>query len=93
VIEVWHTLRILLEGIVVGAFVLETEGGVEESFISRVAAGNNAKNSTCVVIVRENLCHYLIDEVCHEIKAEFIDLDPISFQAFLASLIGQIDRF
>jgi hypothetical protein len=91
VVEVRHGL--VLESVVIGPFVLELVGRIDEELELRVAIGHDAEGAACVVVVREDLVHDVVHEVCDELEPEFEDLLLVPLEALLAHVVGHGYRF
>ena len=87
------TVLILFEGFVECALILEAVGRIEEDFVARVTAGHYTKDTTRVVVVREDFVHRLINKVCDEFKSELLCFAFFSLLAIGALMVRHADRF
>ena len=87
------SVRVLFEGIVISTFILEPIGDIQKCFKVRVTGRDYTKDSRCIVIVWKNLIHGFIDEICYEVKTEFMNFLFIPFHTLRAMILGHSDRF
>jgi hypothetical protein len=66
-IKVRDSIRIRLEGTIIGSLILKSISSIKKSFIFRVAAWYYTKYTACIVIVWQCFSHYLIHEICNKV--------------------------
>lgn len=62
-----YSLRVLLESIVIGPFILHPEGFVKKNLVAGIAAREDTEDATGIIIKGKYLVHSLIDKVSDEI--------------------------
>ena len=66
-IKVRDSIRIRLEGTIIGSLILKSISSIKKSFIFRIASWYYTKYTACIVIVWQCFSHYLIHEICNKV--------------------------